>query len=399
MKKNLSRILSLALVLALCLALALPAFAAGSTYETERADGSKETVTFDKYLLMKNNANVPNATFTFTVSAGSAASAETGKFEILAGPNPEKVKVNNVAKENTVTFAVGDGTSTEAGSSTVQGLVDGKKYATKQITLDFSEVVFPEPGVYRYIITESGTNQGVTNDANTARYVDVYVVDASTDSALKLKIQDIILHTAADDIATGENNGTAGTNPTGKGTGYTNEYVTYDLTFSKTVEGNQASRDKYFKFTVKIENAVKGTTYAVDLTKADSTITGNAATVYTNVANPTELVVGDDGTVTGIFYLQHGQSIKIQGLAVGTKYTVTEANEDYKSSYTQTVGEATSETNTGSIADNDVTVAYKNTRGGVIPTGILLTIAPFAVLMLIGIVGVCLMVLKKKHTN
>ena len=46
---------------------------------------------------------------------------------------------------------------------------------------------------------------------------------------------------------------------TTKDKGFTNEYATQDLTFSKTVTGNQGSREKYSQFTVKISNAVAGT--------------------------------------------------------------------------------------------------------------------------------------------
>ena len=65
---------------------------------------------------------------------------------------------------------------------------------------------------------------------------------------------------------------------TTKDKGFTNEYATQDLTFSKTVTGNQGSREKYFQFTVKISNAVAGTKYDVDLTNAVASAPENLAT-------------------------------------------------------------------------------------------------------------------------
>ena len=175
-----------------------------------------------------------------------------------------------------------------------------------------------------------------------------------------------------------------------KSSGYTNTYDTSNLTFSKTVSGNQASRDKYFAFTVTISEAVPGTVYTVDLRKADATSGTNAATIAANAGktNVSELTVGEDRTVTQTFYLQHGQEITIKGLAKDTVYSVTENAEDYK----PTIPDNAS----GTIASADVTAAFTNTRSGVIPTGVLLTVAPFAAIMAVGAVGIIVMVGKKR---
>lgn len=223
---------------------------------------------------------------------------------------------------------------------------------------------------------------------------------------------------------------------TNKSSSYTNAYTSYDLSFSKTVTGNQGSKDKYFAFTVEISGAVAGTVYDVSYAdddnanttdgNADTTISANpnsATTCITsNVTQPTALTVGNDGTVTQVFYLQHGQSIAIRGLAEGTSYTITEDPEDYSDSATVTGDTKTQDkTNTGTekepvmgsdisysnhqIADTyisgDTVAAFTNDRSGAIPTGILTTVAGSLGIVVLGIAGIAggAVYLKKKKSE
>lgn len=191
-----------------------------------------------------------------------------------------------------------------------------------------------------------------------------------------------------------------------KSVGFKNTYSTHDLTFNKTVEGNQGSKDKYFKFTVDISNAVAGTKYDVDLTNADASVPStnlNSATdsSYAGNNNPTTITVGTEGTITQDFYLQHGQSITIKGIADGTAYTITEAQEDYTPSAVVTGDDEGITNSDNSVADTalkaDTDVAFTNNRKGVIPTGILVSIAPVAIIGLIVIGGIVFLIVKNKR--
>ena len=143
----------------------------------------------------------------------------------------------------------------------------------------------------------------------------------------------------------------------------TNEAVK-NLTISKTVAGSMGSRDQYFKFTLTISNAASGSKYTVDLSHADSIVGSNTATRndYKGKRNPTVLTVGSDGKLTSNFYLQHGQTITIQGLTEGTTYSIAEEAEDY-------ISAVTNNNEKGTIASKDVTVAFVNTRDMCVPTG------------------------------
>lgn len=377
------------LSMAMMLSVASPIFAAGQY--SEDISGTA-TMTFDKYLVMDQYANVPNATFNFAVTAGAAIPATSGVMEVKAGITPEAVTVSD---SGVATFSPSDSAVNTANTNVKNYTPGDQKYATKSLTLDFSAVQFTEPGIYRYIITETGTNRGVTNDTNDKRYVDVYVVDNTTSDTYELKIENIVMHANADTISANATNGSDGTEPEGKSQGFTNVYDTSDLTFYKEVTGNQGSRDKYFKFTVTINNAVAGTKYTVDISGADASVQSNDATTVSG-SNVTEITATSSGTVTQDFYLRHGQKITIRGLVADTQYTVTEDAEDYKSEGA-VVTEYTDPT-TGTIATADINTSYRNTRDGVIPTGILMTVAPFAALMFIGMAGM-LIFMRRRRTN
>lgn len=367
------------------------------------------TTTFDKYLVMDKQAEVPKASFKYTVTAGTAKTynAAGKKTEVLAGIDADKVTMAGVGTEtaNTITYKPGDATLNDKNASVKDYDNGTEKYAKKTATLDFSACRFTEPGIYRYIVTESGTNQAVTNDADATRVVDVYVNDVSRwdDEAAHLIIAGYVLHSNADD-APGANAGT-------KSQGFTNSYDTSDIGFAKMVTGNQASKNKYFEFTVKITGAVPGTVYHVDLSLAVPTTPSNAATIPANQGktNPTKLTVGADGTVTQKFYLANGQGIVIQGVAKDSKYEVTENAEDYKSTPADAVNiddivdrEAVVErpdATSGTVASKDITTGYLNTKDGVIPTGVIMTVAPFAAVTLLGGVGAVTMVMKKRKSS
>ena len=396
-------------------------FAAGTNYGAT-IEGTK-TTTFDKFLVMDSQANVPNATFTYAVTAGTAKDYDVAgkKFQVLAGVDADKITIAGVggtaAAANTIVFSQGDDSDTHdtTKDSYVKELVAGKKYAMKTATLDLSAVQFTEPGVYRYIITESGTNQAITNDVDLTRVLDVYVNDASANVSgvftKKLTIAGYVLHSNTDDapdVAAGESFGSTGAYVATKSQGFTNSYDTSDLTLRKQVTGNQASRDKYFEFTLNIDNAQPNTKYDVVIDDADATSKANSATISENAGqtNVRSITTDNTGKATQKFYLQHGQQVTVQGIAKDTTYAVTENTEDYKSTANTaavSVVEIKADTDSaevnGTIASKDLTTGYLNTRDGVIPTGVIMTVAPFAAVTLLGAVGMVTIKMRKKEDD
>ena len=375
------------------------------------------TATFEKYLTMDSQAEVPNATFKFTVVPDENVHESDGTSTLLVNGGNWVTGGMTIATASDAVFAPGDTTydsiQDQPTSVTVRNQDDGKtvnkdmltldagkKYARHDVTVDFSNITFMEPGVYRFIITEQETtNQGITNDPDATRVMDVYVNDDNG----TLKIGGYVLQNAEPDGTVKRD----GTGTTEKSKGFTNSYTTHDLTVSKNVSGNQASRDEYFKMTVKLSNAVAGTVYDVDLSNADATTKYNKARNSDNVhTNPASLTVGDDGTVTQDFYLHNGQSVKIQGLANKTAYAINEDADlmdkegydpsaeitgDTKTGEGDTAKDIAMDASTYTVTDDaitaDTTVAYTNVKEGNTPTGVAMAVAPFATAGIAGVVG------------
>ena len=263
-------------------AMAVPAAAqAATTYSTTPTTDSVLTTTFDKYLVMKEEANVPNAGFIFTVAPGTAVSATNTTLAVVPGVGTPVLKYNDTALTgNKLTFSTADSTTVEPSDKTdspikfATNAIGDEKYVQKTVTIDFSGVTFTEPGVYRYIITETGDtqNQSITNDfsndANGVRTLDVYVEDAGsvvesgTDQGKpQLRVKGYVMYNGLQ--STGPNkdkttedettvpNGAEVTGATKNDT-ITNFYPSQNLTFGKAVKGNQGSKDKYFEFTLVI---------------------------------------------------------------------------------------------------------------------------------------------------
>ena len=379
-KKILGALLALAM---LCAMLIVPAAvyadgentsdSAGTVYGNGIAGG---TTTFQKNLILSADANVPSAAFAFEIVPGTAKEATETTVAIVAGPSGATVGSAAIAAGATTTAGTpGDSTET------------GKKYATATVTVDLTNVMFPAPGVYRYVITEEAVADPYSITGTNPQYLDVYVEHSAT-ATNHLEVKGYVLHTDEDAplIAGGE--------LATKSQGFTNEYATQNLTFSKTVTGNQGSRDKYFKFTVSITGAAAGAKYDVDLTNADAAVPESVSTKseYIGKSNAASIEIPAGATGTeAVYYLKNGQSLTIKGLAKGTGYTITEEYEDY----TQTV-EGTAN---GTIGTEEITVAYTNNRGGAVPTGVMLTIVPGVIIVGIAIVGLIVFSRKKKENE
>ena len=373
--------------------------------------GVTDNPTFSKYFVMDTGDNVPNATFSFTVAPGQAVSADTSDnavMQVLPGigtPTIQDVVFSQADTTSTSAPTGGDLLRTNddrvtggAASDDAVHFGSGEKFATKTATIDFTGITFDEPGIYRYIITETADADhaaaGILHDTDQDRVLDVYVTDDGTGT---LQVSSCVMHKNVSDPVINNTMGSADVAAAGdaladKTDGFTNEYTSKDLVFKKEVTGNQASRDKYFEFTVTATNVNDNDVYEVSLAddqdenttdgSADATSGTNSATRASNQGKTNPTSVTGAQLKTGVkFYLQHGQSIAIRGLAPNAGYSVVEDKEDYKQEASAVTGftDATSGT-IGTVAGNAkaVKTSWKNQREGIIPTGVLLPLIPGA---------------------
>ena len=402
---------------------ALPASAANYD-STKWATGDSKTI--KKYLVLDKKANVPAATFSYTIAAGTPVNySGTDTVAAYAGVDANKITVGSAtftSASHTANGATGDGI-TNSGD---------KKFATSTFTVDFSEVKFKEPGVYRYVLTETGAGTtdnlggGISHVGNYQKTLDVYV----TDSNGMLSVSSYVLYNsllttppqlATEVVALDENVDRTDTANTDKTDGFVNEYSSQSLSFAKRVTGNQGSKDKYFKFTVTITNAL-GATLNINGAKSNfeknTTANSATATTYTTAVMNAANAIDQNATLEGqqlvidsnskvyTFYLQDGQYITLDGLPKGATYAVSEANEEYTSTVTDandnkfTYGTIEfKNAASGTIGTADVATGFTNNKDGSIPTGVILSIAGPAVVGLAVIGGLIFMIIKRKKED
>lgn len=397
--KRFTKIMALLMVTALIMGIV--AISASAANYTAVAGTS---TSFNKYLIVDEDAEVPAVTFRYTIAPGTPIEPTNRTLSVFAGVGTPVV--------GTAAYAASDTKSTTVANGDLVTLDSGENYVKKVVNINFASVSFPEPGIYRYILTEeeiSGVT-GIQYDTQKSgaatdktRILDVYV----TNNNGALAVSSYVLHDTAaavpDDVVTNDDEPVAD-----KSDGFVNEYKTSNLEFGKEVTGNQGSKDKYFDFTLTIANALPNTAYTVDISGAEATSVANAATIAANAGqtNASTITTDANGAATVHYYLKDGQYVKVKGLPQAATYTLTENYEDY----TQTAGITTPvsgkeqayaapASSATAIGANDVYVGFTNAKKGVIPTGVLLTIAPFAIGILLFGALIIFIIAKRRRNN
>ena len=393
--KRFTKIMAILMVTALIMGIA--AISASAAYNP--VEGDNTTLSFNKFLIVEENARIPAITFSYSIAPGTAIAADTqnNRPAILAGVGTPSV--------DSAVFATGESTVSTVQTGDAVTLESGEKYAKKTVAVNFDDVTFNQPGIYRYVITEDMTdtnNKAVSYDTQTTgtagtRYLDVYVEDVND----QLVISEYVMHETADI----PNVQTDGAPAADKSSGFVNEITSHELSFGKEVTGNQGSKDKYFKYTLTISNAQANTTYEVNLTGAETAPTKTDATKYTTMSNPSTITTGSHGVVTEYFYLKDGQYITIKGLPEGYLYELSEDAEDYTASNgIAAVNNANSTAYSDPVVNTtgvnaDIKTGFTNDRTGIIPTGVLLTIAPFAIGILLFGALIIFIIAKRRRNN
>ena len=343
MKKKL---LSLALALALTLSMGTVAFAKGGDGQDDNrpsitVDGETykdiDSVTIKKIYKIENDGTIsPEETFTVE----------------QVGPG-RKVK--------------GDATSVPD-----LGTITGAYFAEGAASVDGTEgdivIQLPEyttVGVYEYTLREvAGVTAGVTYHTSDIRLV-VTVMQGEDD---KVRVAGVHTETDNGDKTGSIENIYKAADVQSKETG---------LKIKKTVTGNMADHEKYFKFTVTLKGK-EGKNYA------DSyDVKGGSS-----VDNPSSCTVDSSFPI----YLKAGETVTIENLPYDVTYTVVE--DDYEG-YT-TSGEVTSP-EVIDAATEEVTI--NNDNAGDIDTGVILDSMPYVLMLAVVAVGLVLFFSRKRFTQ
>ena len=343
MKRKLSTALVMLLAFVLLLGTTAITVSAETTYEP--IGGSATLV---KNLVVDSDANIPDITFTYFIRRGAPKDATATTIEILEARQAGSIGTAIFSNADTANAINGLPTDADPSNPTA-----GKKYVQKSVSITFPVGTFTKPGVYRFVINETNNAlPGVTYDSNLTRYLDVFVVADNN----VLSVDSYVLRDAETDIGI---NGAYTSNPDEKSSGYINTLTQYDFDFSKTISGNQGDKNKRFNFTLNITGANPGT-YPIIANDVEG--------------NPTSITVGANGIAIGEYSLTDGSTVKVIGLNAGAVCNVTEDPVDYTATHSLDGNSVDSGNSSGAVTlDSDHSVAFTNTRNGIIPTGIIMT--------------------------
>ncbi len=368
--------------------------------------------------------NAPIVTYTYEVTpatvAGLSVTDDTSDHDpavAVTAPVNQGITTGLVVTGTAAGSAGNDtkaeGTLVFTNSSTFATALAGQTNSY-DINLDFENVAFTQPGVYRYQIVEttSATLSDVAIQAGSAktRFLDVYV-----DS--NLKIYGYVCMATNDSVTPS----TAKTNGFVASSNGADSYYTYDLTLSKTVNNDAYGKaNTAFPFTVIFNNTPNySAAFAIGETagtgstgitpaagaapawKGVAEVKDGGAITYTGIPAGVDVDVYETNIVTGATYSVstsvNGGTPVVDGTVVwGTKPTTAVA-QTTKADYEST--KATVDTSVNTAVTANQTFAIINTLLLISPTGFIVRFAPYMLVLMGGLFLIVLGVVLYKRTN
>lgn len=435
------KIVAILITLAMVLAMSTAALAAGENSVDLKENGEEgvagDWINKDEERLQKNTVNIkkelisynatstsvhaPAFTYVYTVTPATISNQtvtdETGDHAsgsaVTAPVNAGLTKglTVNGGDAGTTTSAVGQlvFTNTNTLNSSAAGTTN-----TYDIPLDFSGVTFKQPGVYRYKIDETllphGNNEPTTyagidvEDGGTnTLYLDVYVDG-------ELKIYGYVCMSADGNVDPDTDTKTNGFVGVNKGA---DEYYTYDLVLSKdVVNDSYAESNVAFPFTVIFSNPqIFTTTYTITETAGNGStgispaaasaptwsgvakVKDGGAITYSGIPAGVDVDVYETNIVAGVTYtvatsVNGGTAVTDNNVSWGTTPESATAQAAQKPAYESTKASVDTSMYANNAAGTTAkqTVAITNTLLLISPTGVVLRIAPYALILAAGIV-------------
>lgn len=298
-----------------------------------------DSLTLSKTVTADGKTYAPNTTFYFTIEKGAASNGDDGKYD------------GNVVYEG-----VDNGVSLSKTSikfSPEDDIIDANTGLTKNITINTNATAFPHPGVYHYIVKEVAPQTGYEGITYDTTERDLYVYVVTKDGVRNVSHVLMVKH--------GENakNG-AIVNDYGK----TND-TTHDVTITKELAGDAAyDLENGFSFTVKVTGA-DGENYKIVVDGAEDTLVSGTAKTITLHAN---------------------KSATIYGLTATDKVEVTETDytgEGFSTKYDYSGTKAIAGENGVYVTEDNAKITVTNTKNNTSPTGVIMTIAPYALMVVL----------------
>lgn len=219
---------------------------------------------------------------------------------------------------------------------------EGDDESSKSTTFTITAEKFTKPGIYRYTVTETANPLPDGMTLASAKTLLVYVEQVNGVNSIAAVIVDGVDEKDKTDFT------------------FTNTYDTNNVTVKKVISGNQANMSGEWEFEI--------------------TVTGQTGEKF---ATSKDGVVLESGVPTKV-KLGHNQTITIYGLSAQDTYTVTEINANTDGYVTTINNVATSDGETsGNAAEEDMSIVYENKKEIATPGGVIMTIAPYALMLVV----------------
>ena len=344
--------------------MAIPGFAAEVKAEDIQTDTTTANVTVS-YKLTNAGTTSPAEDFEFTI-------AKAGTQYVVASAQPE--------------LTIGKASFARGAATTTTGAT-----ASAAIELGSLNAKFKKPGIYNYIIEQTaGSTAGVTYATSNKLLLKVTVFNKviNEDTGATEIWKAYALYHLTDDSTASK--WTVNGNKI-DGTAIENVYTANVVNVSKTIKGSMANHDQTFDFKA-VFTVPEGLTWTPAITFAEGGITATK-----NDAGEWEFVLGDK------------DQIHFNNIPAGVTFYIAEADYTGEDDATGTKGYTTTykyntdnavtgiKTDTLTMNANAATVAYTNTKGGMIDTGVILDNAPYIALLTIVAVGAVVMIMKKRR--
>ena len=392
---------------------------ANGTQVGTSTDKEIHNLTFKKVLKMPEGVTTPAVSFDFTLKGATAGEDETVRG--TGNGSSTSLEVYSGAGQST-------GTATFTANQSTSEVEDGIVAAETVVNIPLDDLTFTDAGVYKYTLEESPL-------ASTVADKDEYIL--SDDSTVYLYVERVNADTEDEDyIVTGAvmlKPGATYSSANKSDGKIVNTYLldedgdpkANELTVAKQVAGSLGNRSEDFEFTVKIlytyadgNEQNTGKTYkAVYEVWSES----EGKFVVDSDKDPvvfTAQKVGPlnyrDWAAEQTFTVSHNERIHIYGISAKDQCQVKETNSGkgydvtYKSNTKDAEGKVYQYTSSltgvvGYLSDikdgaDAINMTFINTRNAVSPTGIVMNVAPYALLVVVAAAG-CFVFMRKRRED
>ncbi len=368
--KKYSKFASAALATAMSFsAMGMAVMAADGELKTEVFNKDEQKITLNKVLTLSDKLTPVSTEFKFTLEPGTPTVTEEGPLKEYIGILPTGSSDNKFELSASLNSTAQDNSS-----------------QTYKVDLNLSAITFPRPGVYVYKLNETPINGAGFSDGEAQNFILKLVVAYEGEGdARTLKVTNIVAST---------NDNTAGKVDDGD-FGYEAVYDPYAVDFTKLLDGNQGYAGDYpdFKFDLTIPKTSLTGDFVINAgIKNDDAEAPSDVTISSVNQQGVTVQTTDTSYIFKDLYLNSPSTthkISIKGLTStdGVVLTETETkgykpvdadgNELINKSLTTSFGNAASSTDVNNVN-------FINNKDGQIPTGILLTAAPYAAVIGLG---------------